>query len=293
MSAAELPLTVQSVRVSCRADCPGRRRSSAELPLIVQSVRYVVPSLYRPPPDCRSPDAAGDGQARDRRRDAGVDLEDPAHAAAADGHARRRAGDRLRPARVAQLELALRQRDRLGRGEDGRVEGDRLGPVQDIGQVDRLAQVSSPRANRCRRSVVLTTSRCLGLEGADVDRAESSGNPRWSWRSRGDAGVVGRCPCRWPGCRAGAPWSGSARRSRPAGPGRPAREAGQDVLSSSPFVSPPSRRCRSGYSVPVTVPLRSSSGAAGGVRIARDDRVGQSPCRLCTGRRRRLRPCFR
>ena len=68
----------------------------AELPLTVQLVSVVVPALYRPPPIVGV--AAGDGQARDRRRDTRVDLEHPAQPAAADRHARRRARDRLRPA---------------------------------------------------------------------------------------------------------------------------------------------------------------------------------------------------
>jgi len=65
---------------------------------------------------------AGTGQA--------VDLEHADLPAAVDGHARLRAHDRLRPGRVAQLELAEGrvQGDRLRRLEHRLVEGDRLGP---------------------------------------------------------------------------------------------------------------------------------------------------------------------
>ena len=76
------------------------------MPLTVQLVSVAVPpSLNRPPPlplalppVIVSPEIDAVTLA--------VDLEHPAQPAAADRHARRRAGDRLRPARVAQLELA-------------------------------------------------------------------------------------------------------------------------------------------------------------------------------------------
>src|SRR5262245_11066963 len=60
--------------------------------------------------------AAGDRQSRERCRDAAIDLEHPTQVVAADRHARRRAGDRRRPDRMAQLKLAAAQRDRLRTG---------------------------------------------------------------------------------------------------------------------------------------------------------------------------------
>ena len=130
--------------------------------------------------------------------------------------ARRRSGDRrgVGGARLGQGQFARRQRDRLRGGEDGRVEGDRLGGAQHVGQVDRLAEA---QLARCRAGAVggrVDDQPCLGLEGADVGDG----------RVEREAALVGRdaaggpCPCRWPGCRAAGPWSGSARRSRPAGP---------------------------------------------------------------------------
>ena len=113
-SQAELPLMVQPVSVIVPRLVTNRPPpAAAELPLTVQSVSVVVPpSLYRPPPFpvVEPPD---DGQAAEVGRHAAIDLEHPAQPAAADRHARRRARDRLGPARVAQLELARRQRDRL------------------------------------------------------------------------------------------------------------------------------------------------------------------------------------
>src|SRR5262249_28536317 len=67
--------------------------------------------------------ATGDRQSVEGRADAGIDLEPPALAAAADRHPRRRARDRV-PSRIGQLELTAGQGNRLRRGEDGRVEGD-------------------------------------------------------------------------------------------------------------------------------------------------------------------------
>ena len=110
-----MPLTVQLVSVAVPTLYSRRRRCAAELPLTVQLVSVVAPSLNRPPP--LTDVAAGDRQSRDRRRDTSVDLEHPAQPAAADRHARRRARDRLRLARVAQLELGAGQGDRLRRLE--------------------------------------------------------------------------------------------------------------------------------------------------------------------------------
>ena len=102
--------------------------------------------------------AAGDRQSRDRRRDTRVDLEHPARPAAADRHARRRARDRLRPARVAQLELGAGQRDRLRRGEDGASKSIVLAPV-----------VEFAWAIAWRRSVSPATGVSVGLFTTNVD----------------------------------------------------------------------------------------------------------------------------
>ena len=126
---AELSLTVQLVSVVVAADVvQAAAVEVAELPLTVQLVSVVVPpSLYRPPPlpvvvppVIVSPEIDAVTPA--------VDLEHPAQPAAADRHARRRARDRLRPGRVAQLELGAGQGDRLRRAEHRRVKDDRLGP---------------------------------------------------------------------------------------------------------------------------------------------------------------------
>ena len=178
---AELPLMVQlvSVAVPLFHKPPP---APAELPLTVTSVSVIVPSLYRPPP-VAGRHAAADRQARNRRRDPAVDLEHADRAAAADRHARCRALDRLRPTDVVQLELALRQRDRLRCGEDGRVEGDRLGAAQHIGQVDGLAQaqVAQGRCSAVERGIDHQSG--LSLEGADV-----------GGRAKGEAALVGRDP---------------------------------------------------------------------------------------------------
>jgi hypothetical protein len=67
-----------------------------------------------------------DGQAGERRGDVGLDLEDPPLVVGADRHPRRRAADRLGPARVPQRELALTERNRLVSGEGGGAELDRV-----------------------------------------------------------------------------------------------------------------------------------------------------------------------
>ncbi len=71
--------------------------------------------------------AVGDRQARERRRDTAVDLEDPAQTSAADADSRRRARDRLHPLRVAQLERVSTQRDRLRGAKVRRSEFDGAG----------------------------------------------------------------------------------------------------------------------------------------------------------------------
>ena len=116
--------------------------------------------------------AAGDRQSRDRRGDTPVDLEHPAEPAAADRHARRRARDRLGPARVAQLELAAGQRDRLRRAEDGRVEGDRLGAAERaLARSIGLAQAQVCRRGRAGVVVVVVDGETGLASGqvADVD----------------------------------------------------------------------------------------------------------------------------
>ena len=116
--------------------------------------------------------APRDLQAAEGSRHAAIDLEHPARPSAADRHAPGRARDRLRHARVAQLELAAVQRDGLGGGEDGWVEGDRVGAGKHIGQVDRPAQVElAERTAAAARGCVDHQRAGLGLEGADVDRA--------------------------------------------------------------------------------------------------------------------------
>ena len=84
-----------------------------------QSVRVKSPNSSTPPPRSARTTASRDGQPRHRRRHTLVDLEHAVQPAAADRHARRRACDRLRAARVAQLELPF-ERDGLGRDEDAR-----------------------------------------------------------------------------------------------------------------------------------------------------------------------------
>ena len=127
----------------------------------------VPPLLYRPPP-LPVVVAAGDRQSRDRRRDTRVDLEHPAQPAAADRHARRRARDRLRPGRVAQLELGAAQGDRLRRLEHRLVKGDRLGPP-----------VVFAWAIAWRRSIWPMTGVSVGLFTMNVDsslRSSSASN---------------------------------------------------------------------------------------------------------------------
>ena len=150
-----------------------------------------------------------------------------------------RAGDRGRRRSFAQLELAAGQGDRLRGGEDGRVEGDRRSPAGLIGQVDGAGRVER-RRRRCRAVAgrVDSTSERLRLEGADVDRAASA-KPRWSVVTPLTA--VPASMAGLPGKRA---WSGSARRCRPAGPGRGRRR--QTWLPLTPSSGRPSRRCRSG-----------------------------------------------
>ena len=103
---AELPLMAQLITLIVPRLVLNRPPpAAAELPLTVTPVSVVVPpSLYRPPP---SPVVEPPVMVRPLRagRHAAIDLEHPAQPAAADRHARRRARDRLRPARVAQLEL--------------------------------------------------------------------------------------------------------------------------------------------------------------------------------------------
>ena len=171
----------------------------AELPLTVQLVSVAVPSLHRPPPyaggvaadgavgqreSCPVVQAAavadagvaaGDRQSRDGRRDTRIDLEHPAQPAAADRHARRRARDRLRPGRVAQLELAAGQGDRLRRCEDGAVEGDGRDP-QGIGLAKAMA---SRRLKRpCAREE--------GIARRVHDQAGEGPGQCWSDRTNGD-----------------------------------------------------------------------------------------------------------
>ena len=66
--------------------------------------------------------------------------------AAADCHARRRALDRLSAARVAQLELAEAEVDRLRRLEHRLVKGDRLVAPRQVRLVDAIAQVADQTA---------------------------------------------------------------------------------------------------------------------------------------------------
>ena len=83
---AELPLTVQLVSVAVPRRWPGRRRRAvAVLPLTVQLVSVSVPLVVQAAAVAAAGVAAGDGQPRDRRGDATVDLEHPAGLVAADG----------------------------------------------------------------------------------------------------------------------------------------------------------------------------------------------------------------
>ncbi len=91
------------------------------------------------------------------------------------------------------------------RGEDSRVEGDRVGAGLDIGQVDRPAQVERPeRAADAVDGRVDHERDRLDLEGADVHgAADNAGEAaligRDATRNEGDA-----TRRRWPGCRARA-----------------------------------------------------------------------------------------
>ena len=69
--------------------------------------------------------------------------------------------------------------------------------------------------------------------------------PRWSVVT-----PLTACPCRWPRCRARAPWSGSARRRIPAGPGRVSRSRSGRCYGPRRRSAPPRRRYRSGCSCP-------------------------------------------
>ena len=89
------------------------------------------------------------------------------------------------PASVVQLELSRAEGNRLGRGEDSRVEGDRLSPGLDVGQIDGPAQVQTTGEHaRTVGGRVHHQWAGPGLEGADVDRAVL----REAALVRGDAG---------------------------------------------------------------------------------------------------------
>ena len=171
-------LTVQSMSVAVPSLPRPPPLPVAELPLMVQSVSVVVPWLYRPPPS-----VLAEPPVMVRPEIAAVTPVSISKTrlvtAAADGHARRGPVDRLRPAVVAQLELALRQRDRLRRGEDGRVEGDRLGGVEHIGQVDGLAQAQLARGRAGAVAGGIDHQAELVWK-APMSGGESSGTPRWS-----------------------------------------------------------------------------------------------------------------
>ena len=113
-----------------------------------------------------------------------------------------------------------------------------------LGQVDRHAQRELARRHLGRRRSMLTTS---GTDVVCVWKADVG-----TGRVEREAALVGgqaarpRCRRRWRRCRAGGPWSASARRSSPAGPGQ-GRQARQDDVAAGAIRSArPSRRCRSG-----------------------------------------------
>ena len=164
---------------------------AAALPTMASPDRVTVPWLSSPPP---SPEVTPPVMVRPERlgRGALVDLEDAARPAPADGQlAEARPDDHDRPGGVAQLELAGGQGDDRLLGEGRPVEGDGGAAVEDVGEVDGLAEAELPESRAEAVDGRVDDQRAgLRLEGADVGRgvereaALVGGHP-----GDGDAGV--------------------------------------------------------------------------------------------------------
>ena len=78
---------------------------------------------------------------------------------------------------VRQFELAGGQRNRLRRGKDARLEGDRVGTWEDIGQIDRLAETELAEVRSPAIGGRVHDQRNTGLEGTDVHCTGAAQSP--------------------------------------------------------------------------------------------------------------------
>ena len=188
----------------------------------------------------------------------------------------------------AQLERALRQCDRLGVREHGRVERDRLGSRQDIGQVDGPAEVQlaglvaaaiGRRVDHqlAGRGRVWKAPMSIGL--SEREAALVGGDA-----ADGDALADGRA--------AGQQGHGLGRAAVDAQRGQSqAGQAGQDDVAVLPLMSPPEPPVPIRLCLPVTVPAMSLAADEGPVLPATIVSVSVAVPTLSTSAAERLRSC--
>ena len=254
--------------------------AAAELPLMVQSVSVIVPSLYRPPPypAVEPPEMVRPLRVAVTPLSTWNTRNSPPPLTVTPA-----AGPMIVSVPLVLLSSSWPAVNVIvwAVAKTVGVEGDRLGPGQNIGQVDRPAQVElAGRAVGAVGGRVDHQRDGLGLEGADVHGAVDDAGV--AALVGGDtAGNERRCyPRRWLGCPGSKAMSGSGRRSRPAAPaggqaaGDGAGQVGADPAGAAVGLADQVVALGDEGSVRI--------GPAGGGRVPRHDGVadGQSPLPL-------------